>query len=366
MANEPTDPRNSQYPASNGGELPPGYYVADDEISLFDLWLVLVRRRWLMVAVFIVVVASGLAYALTRPTVYEYAATLAIGEVFKSGGEDQGMVLAPVQSPEGVVAEIRSVREPSAVREIVGNRQDSEYVPEVDVTSPEGSNLVILSGETTTDNAGRLKRTMELIAERVQDSHTSRIEAARNRIQREIESAKKELERFKARQKSQKKQLSSLDAKVKTLKERRDDLETELGDLLEQRRNASDDVSSRYLMTLNSQIASVRDEIQGVEEQLTDQIPTKRRETRLALREMRAEVEENKEAKADAESRLSDITNTRLSSAPNRALEPTGTSGKLILALAIVLGGMLAIFGAFVWEFVTRANAYAKEQEGRV
>ena len=57
MANTPTQPPEHYYPR------PP----ADDEISLVDITLILVRRWKMMAGVFVVIVLLALAYALTTP-----------------------------------------------------------------------------------------------------------------------------------------------------------------------------------------------------------------------------------------------------------------------------------------------------------
>lgn len=43
---------------------------ADDEISLVDLWLVLVQRRLLIAVVTTIFVALGVAFALMKPLEY--------------------------------------------------------------------------------------------------------------------------------------------------------------------------------------------------------------------------------------------------------------------------------------------------------
>jgi uncharacterized protein involved in exopolysaccharide biosynthesis len=363
MANEPTDPRSDNYTTQTNAMMAERYQLPDDEISLFDLWLVLVRRRWLMALIFVVIAGLGLAYALTRPDVYEYTTTLSIGQIFKSGDEDSGPVLAPVQSPSGVVAEINSVHAPAAVRAVVGDPRQATYLPEINVNSPEGSELVLLSGETTTDNATKLGETMRTIAERVESAHADRIQTARQSLQQEIEAAKNELERLQARKEALQGRFEDLDAREKSLQQRREELQSELERLVDQRNNAADDVSTRSLMTLNSRIASLRDDVTGVNDELTQRIPTERREARLELATVRSEMDAKRKTVSRAERRLSQVQPTRLASEPEQSLKPTGTSGKLILALAMVLGAMMAVFGAFVWEFVTRANAYAREQQ---
>jgi len=51
----------------------------DDEISLLDLWLVLAKRRNLILAVVLAFLAAGVTGALLRPVVYDYSAVLQIG-----------------------------------------------------------------------------------------------------------------------------------------------------------------------------------------------------------------------------------------------------------------------------------------------
>lgn len=49
---------------------------------------------------------------------------------------------------------------------------------------------------------------------------------------------------------------------------------------------------------------------------------------------------------------LEDIREGEVSQTAVKSLEPTGTSRKLILALGVVLGGLLAVMGAFFMQFV--------------
>lgn len=66
-------------------QTPPQYY-ADDEISLLELWQILVRRKWLIVACFIFCVAAGAAFAFLKAPVYEASVKLRIGQVQGSQG----------------------------------------------------------------------------------------------------------------------------------------------------------------------------------------------------------------------------------------------------------------------------------------
>jgi len=51
----------------------------DDEISLLDLWLVLAKRRYLLLAIALAFMAAGITGAVMKPIVYGYSAVLQIG-----------------------------------------------------------------------------------------------------------------------------------------------------------------------------------------------------------------------------------------------------------------------------------------------
>lgn len=71
--------------------------ATDDEIGLFDLWDILVGRRWLVVGVWALVVLAAVAYLLIAQPVFESRAVLRVGRV---GGEF-------VTPPAALVLELR-------------------------------------------------------------------------------------------------------------------------------------------------------------------------------------------------------------------------------------------------------------------
>ena len=75
----------------------PAYYP-DDEISLIDLWNVLVRRRWLIAGVTLLcLLVAGLYTTLVTP-VYESRSVLLVGKVASIG---------PVEDPNEMTLRLR-------------------------------------------------------------------------------------------------------------------------------------------------------------------------------------------------------------------------------------------------------------------
>ena len=69
----------------------------DEEISLYELWQILAKRKALILTCLLVCVAAGAAYAFLKPPVYEASVKLRIGQVRGSGGLHENIVLENVE-----------------------------------------------------------------------------------------------------------------------------------------------------------------------------------------------------------------------------------------------------------------------------
>ena len=76
----------------------------DDEISLTDLALTIWRRRRIVLAVIILALLAGAAFAFLRPRAYEYKATIEIGT--QTVGKDAQQIV-PLHGTDTVLCQIR-------------------------------------------------------------------------------------------------------------------------------------------------------------------------------------------------------------------------------------------------------------------
>ncbi len=70
-----TDNQNQQFPPHPYPYCPP-HAVLEDEISLIDLFRVLVKRKMLIIIVTVLVTLSAIGYALSIPPIYRARAIL--------------------------------------------------------------------------------------------------------------------------------------------------------------------------------------------------------------------------------------------------------------------------------------------------
>ncbi|WP_018995126.1 hypothetical protein [Thioalkalivibrio sp. ALJ2] len=268
-------------------------HAYDDEISLYELWDVLVRRLPVLLTVGALTIVSGVVYAVMQPLMYEYRSGVDLPTVYAEESVN-------VVSQEMAIAWLEDVLVPLHRRELFDGKQE---IPDVHV-SEHGSGFSLMLESTSTREA----------AHRVSDLHQEIIAELSvwldPRFERFLSSTLKPLNN----------RIDVLDEQIETLGDELQLLYERLGD--------GDDVAG---LIVAQQIGDVRRELSS-------------------LRSDRADAQ----SKAETVQEMSRNTEQTFIAAESE--DPVGPGRSLIVALSVVLGGMFGLFAAFFWEFVSNAR----------
>jgi len=301
----------------------PGGKAYDDEISLVDLWLVLVRRKLLIISVFFMCLVLGSVYAFTRPVQYEYRTgielarvtgfdTLYESEIGRSVGKRSPNTLTGainlLMPIEQSIDLLENVIIPAEQRALFG---EVTRGPRIKVENKEGTYNLTLSTVSKPEEADRVQQLHKAVA------------ASFSKIQDQ------ELEKTLGIQ------INPLNARAEILRGQIQTFEAEIERLAKYNRDES--VDREFIIA--QQAGELRRELA---------------QTRLAL--------------ADAESKVKVILDanqaSRLLYLAVQSKSMVGPSKQLIVSLSVVLGAMLGIMGAFIAEFfrkVAEASQLGKE-----
>jgi uncharacterized protein involved in exopolysaccharide biosynthesis len=320
--------------------LPCAWETTDDEISLFDIWDALVRRRWLMLVVFVVVTGLATAFALSRPDVYRYQTSIQIG--YTVIDSEEGTRREPIATPQATTAQLESSFIPNALRNVYDITREAlatgeAKAPGVQVDSPDNSRIVHLTMEGPTSKEERYRQVLNtaagvLIRDQAGIVETARLRLSdrRERLAREREGVQSELDRIRTRID----ELAATDGESAAVALRIDRLQQEA--------------------------ASLRTRLLEIERERARAAATLEvlKETAGAFTgELTADsVARQREAAQRIAAATDGLRPTRLIAAPEASLTPVGSSGRLIIALGAVLGAMGAVFLAFLAEFVAAAR----------
>lgn len=386
----------------------PQYPYPDDEISLVDLWLVLMRRKWWIIGIAAACVAAGTAYAFTQEPEYRYTTTV---ELARLGDAD------PIVAPESARALLGETLVPmvrSGMRE--GLDPDSRP-PRASVHVPEGgADLVQINSEGPRERQEAIQTLHAQLVEQLKENHDHRVSLEREDVERRRETAHNEYEEYLDRTRIERQSLEAdvedvrremerlaeqrkhLTAQLQRIEAERERIEGQIKEAegrmaMARTRQAlapdevTDEARAMTLLMLQSQIEDADRRIANLKERLHVKIPDREDELELALADNTREVAAQESRLAELEARLEKLEADRqrrrarleqqLAEIDNRlermrttearvlalpSVEPVGGGKQLTMALSLVLGLMLGVFGAFFRQFLSSVRAAQESQ----
>jgi hypothetical protein len=321
-----TSQTTGQNPSSTRqGPTPETYHGAGspDEISLVDLAKVLWNRRWWMVSIAVATVVLALLFALTKEHEYRYTTTLRIGEV-------------NIDKRVSNVEEVRETLERQllpSLRRSFTDRHGLQRLPfDLAIEAGQAGGLVALVSESVVENEGLVRAFHSELASMLVARHSEMLDVISSQTERRLKHLYTRLEFHEQRLE----ELNLLASAVAAL-----DLEESaaLGagrDPRPERRAQGGELSGRVVSSgQDPTLTSLMSRLQVSD--LMNQYETSRSGL---MREI-----ENSELQRNW------ITPTHVVAKALRSESPVGTGRSLILALGLVLGAMLGLFGAFLAEF---------------
>ena len=353
MMNKPIEVKPNQQ------NIPPYYY--EDEISLIDLWLVLVRRKKLLFTIFLLIVVLGLALAFVTPKKYGYSTSIEIGSRVI---QDR---VQPIESPETLLAKIQESYIPFVQSQYRNQNQSDEKIYGISARVPKGSQLIVLESKGEESVSEIFKDLQQRVVNEVKKDHKRIIEVIRKELEIARNEAVSQLEELKDQERllmaSDKRLNDVVKMVTRQLEEAKQDLATAENSRKRSVKEATNEARAMTLLMLDSGIKSQRERVANLEERLVVEIAED--QDRLAK-----EISGNKRAQqnqlakiARVDAQLDNLVETRALLSPMQSMEPTGLAKRVILAIAMVLGFIIAIMAVFIAEFLQKAKQQMEQDE---
>lgn len=290
--------------------------LQDDEIDLVQLVQILLKRKWLIIVITVLLTVSAAGITMLMPNVYAVSA-----------------ILEPTTDSEGNLLE-----SPQTIREnITGGAYDhliidelaldADKFPKLKVTVPKQTNLVKVMIESSKPD--RALAILNLLFVHVKKGVAQQIDIRKNIIENELQTAKNDKKMYSSQINKVKELIIEIEKKI-----------SEMEKIRKTSMSAANSDSTSILLYLN--------EIQNKQVFLN-----------ILYRDL-AELE-NKSKDADIEIsdkhlKLSNIKDVVIRKAPEVSRKPIKPKKKLIVTLALIVGLMGGIMLAFIAEFMTKVR----------
>ncbi len=353
MTTEKNAGEDKHYPLAQDPRLLPAYYQ-EDEISLVDLWLVLVKHQRKMAAIFIAFAILGLLLALLMPRVYTYATPI---EIARSGDK-------LLDSPDTLLAKLQESYIPLVLTE---NKRSGGDDLEIKAKIPKKSNIIVLESKAPKAVGARVKQLHEKVVQLIAADHGSTLAAIRAQLQAQLHSEGNKLAELKDREKLISKRELRLDKKEQLLTTQLESLrkviETSRRNRQKTASEAKGEAKAVTLLLMDGEIQQYQTQEAQLQQQLHIGLASERDSLLQELADNQRAQSMQEESLRAIKAKIADIRETRAVTPAMRSLEPTGAGRKVILVVAIVLGGLLAIFAAFFSEFMEKVRQKRMAEE---
>ena len=388
---------------------------SEDEVSLVDLWIVLIKRKVLIGAVLVTTFLSGVAFTFTRrPPQQQYE----ISTVIEIGQKPDGDTAALVDSSETVLAKLETSYIPLARQEI-NNREETQQLSAPAVQAKMRGRMVVLKTVASSPNAALHLELLESTTQRLLTDHRLLVESHLTRENIELERARLKLEALKhpkilavaekdlenkiSLASSKLEELGDSESLIKARIERIGDRErrvrTQIAELektisqgevirVQAVSQSNDPSKAMTLFLIDSHLQRNQDRLDSLQERLgvefanakaeysrsLEDIPREQQQGQMSIEQLKRQLEklrldgargqaDQENVVNDIEARLRGFRETRVVSAPTHSLVPIGTNNLVVtLTISGFLGIALGIFAAFGAEFITKARKEMSKQ----
>jgi len=373
-------------------------YPVEDEISLIDLWIAILRfKRIFLISFLVLLVLAVIVITVFKSNSYDMTTTLSIGQI------EKGDEIKELQSPSAVINRINISLLPKLTMETVEKHEIGIF--KTSVSNPKGTNLITIRNKVKDSKQELMAKFQSMITEAILKEHLELSQVLNASMRQELESEKLALQELKnprelvklmnfesSSLEDEKNKLvkltdkeylegkkteflgrvSLLDSRIKTLNEHNRVLTTRLSSLDDnkanqfQRQQILDKMSSNELgindseekkLNIKRDFDDFKLETRLDAEKVQAMIKTLESEIKLVESNWKAEIKKKESEVLGLQNQLKG-NNTRVISNTELSLEPVG----LTKELAYVISIFLALFGAFFITLLAMFRAKVNER----
>jgi len=322
-----------------------------EEIDLMDYVKVLLKRKWLILAVFLGAAIVAGIFSFILPKVYKIDTSLEVGQV--AGGV--------VENPGQVVEKIKGDVYGIFVREKLGIPE--EKYPKIKVENPKGTNLITLVIESA--KPPESKNILEEMNNLILEEHQEKIKVKKELIEKDIKTTEdkiklveSDIEKTKNKIQPINEDIKRIENKIANAEEEKENLEAKV-DALQKILPYQQDPGTQFaLFDTKEKLANKKQEIENL--YLTINSLRKSKEDLMIQINSLKENIENLNAQINAlKASLDDIKPTKIVKSPTVSGSPIKPRIKLNIVIAAVLGLFVGVFLAFFQEWWEKSKLQA-------
>jgi capsular polysaccharide biosynthesis protein len=315
----------------------------DDEISLYDIVTILIRRRWVVVGTTVAIFILACLYGLLQEPLYRYSLLIEIESI------PSEYTLRLIESSESVVERLNVVHIPAVVREWEAEWQTGKTAPKVKATAARRGSIVTISGRGSADRESDYFYVLNGASQRLRQDHDRLL----GTFEEELLSLMSQKTMLSEHSKRLTQEMVEIEAWLASYE---DDLKSE---------SMKEDSESAALMRmiLSNEIRARRERLNLIKEQIYVTLPTMQLELAAQIANKQRMITVQQPVVGSTELGEIDIVKTTSPPKPQKSAHPVSRRPLEYSVLGLILGFLAGIFMVFLVEFVVNARKRWRESQ---
>lgn len=323
----------------------------DDEISLVELFHVLVKRRQTILSVFLAVFIGGVVFSLLMPAQYRYTTTIEIGTVLENG---KTML---IDQPGTLRAKINEAYIPYVLERLAQEQAEGYRIA---ARIPKDSEVIVLESKAPETKGVTIINLQKQVVDHVKRNHQRVFDIIKKEINVELDKSKNKLSALQDRHKVLIADLERLDHASKLLTDQIKNLKALVADAIGYRKKArtqtGDETRAMTLLMIDNEIQQNNLRLAALEERFYIDLPREKDSLNNKVSYNLREQQEQAAEIAKVQAAVNNMRETRMLATPMRSAEPIGVKTTTIVVIAAISGLLLGIFAAFLTAFIHKAR----------
>jgi len=157
----------------------------EDELSLVDLWLIIMRRKMLVIAIFLLCTIAALAFALTQPLTFSFTTIVNVGS--NVNGQ-------PFESLETIQAKLEEILIPNIRVMPLEENKLSDNSDKVVVSLPANTIAIRLESNAGKDDYVKISSLHGLVIDSLKQQYKEQIRSTKSRLEGKLQLLNKQLD----------------------------------------------------------------------------------------------------------------------------------------------------------------------------
>ncbi|MFQ5468979.1 MAG: Wzz/FepE/Etk N-terminal domain-containing protein [Gammaproteobacteria bacterium] len=327
-----------------------------DEISLVDLFLVVIKHKKIVLGVMFLCVLVGITLSFIKPRVFVITTPVEIAKGVET----------LIEAPETVQAKLKESYIPFVLNKYFDESGGGLYY-DVEASLPKDSEIILLKSKGTDEELPVYSKIHAAILDKLANDHGRTIAVLKRNLESELHQTENKLGELGDQAELLKTREARLDETEKLLASQIDDVSRLIAESRKNRKLAVNEVTGEAkamtLLLIDSEIQQYQKRLSELEEQHAIGVKNDRDELSKAQADNVRAQNEQREKIHDINAKIAELRHTRAITETLKSIKPSGAGKALIISISVLLGLILGLTSAFLYSFYKQLQLRLKTEQ---